>query len=51
MANKEIHASSERETKIGNTTYVVRSFCSLSRDEIKAKVVRLIKNAAAQSKD
>lgn len=50
MSNEKIQAS-ERETKIGNTTYVVRSFCSLSKDEIKVKVARLIKNAAAQNKD
>lgn len=50
MSSTEIQAT-ERETKIGNTTYVVRSFCSLSKDEIKAKVARLIKNAAAQSKN
>lgn len=51
MSSEEIQAASERETKIGNTTYVVRSFCSLSRNEIKAKVARLIKNAAEQNKD
>lgn len=51
MAIEEIQAASERETKIGNTTYVVRSFCSLSKDEIKVKVARLIKNAAERYKD
>lgn len=51
MAIEEIQAASERETKIGNTTYVVRSFCSLSKDEIKVKVARLIKNAAERDKD
>lgn len=50
MANEEIQAT-ERETKIGNTTYIVRSFCALSKDEIKAKVARLIKNAAERDKD
>lgn len=51
MASKEIQAASERETKIGNTTYVVKTFCSLSEDEIKVKVARLIKNAAERDKD
>lgn len=45
MVEKDIK-SSEREVKIGGTTYVVRSYCSLSKDEIKAKIARLIKTAA-----
>lgn len=35
-----------KEVTIGNTTYIVRCYCSLTRDEIKAKIARLIKNAA-----
>lgn len=40
---KKNFKSSEGEIKIGKTTYVVNCYCSLSKDEIKAKIARLIK--------
>ncbi len=39
-----------KEIKVGNTTYIVNCYCSLTKDEIKAKIARLIKNEA-QSKN
>lgn len=45
MSEKD-YKLSEREVKIGGTIYVVKSYCSLSKNEIKAKIARLIKTAA-----
>ncbi len=47
---KKNFKSSEGEIKIGKTTYIVNCYCSLTKDEIKAKIARLIKNEA-QSKN
>lgn len=41
---------SKKEIVIGNTTYVVCTFCNLSSEEIKAKIERLIKNEAKKLK-
>lgn len=41
---------SSKEIVVGKTTYIVNCYCSLTKEEIKAKIARLIKNEAKKNK-